>query len=92
MDTATIIQIVEAIVLICVTLGLGVAAKLYLDGKKAGELNAYIVPRTYDDALWHTYGLKQRKHVVRIVTRGDADPRSKGKSVGLRAAVTYRNP
>ena len=38
MDTATIIQIVEAIVLICVTLGLGVAAKLYLDGKNLIEM------------------------------------------------------
>ncbi len=38
MDTATIIQIVEAIVLICVTLGLGVAAKLYLDTRKMLEM------------------------------------------------------
>ena len=38
MDTATIIQIAEAIVLICVTLGLGVVAKFYLDGKKFIEM------------------------------------------------------
>lgn len=38
MDTATIIQIAEAIVIICVTLGLGTAAKFYLDGKKLIEM------------------------------------------------------
>jgi len=38
MDAATIIQIIEGIVLICVTLGLGVVAKFYLDGKKFIEM------------------------------------------------------
>jgi hypothetical protein len=70
----------------------GGKADVYLDGKKAGEINAYIVPRTYDDALWHTYGLKQGPHLLRIVTRADADSRSNGKMVALRAAVTYRHP
>lgn len=37
MDTATIIQIVEAIVAVAMALGLGVVGKLYVDSKKAYE-------------------------------------------------------
>jgi hypothetical protein len=68
----------------------GGRADVYLDGKKAGEINAYIVERTNDDALWHTYGLKQGPHTVRIVTRNDADSRSEGKRIVLQSAVTFR--
>ena len=68
----------------------GGRADVYLDGKKAGEINAYIVERTNDDALWHIYGLKRGPHTVRIVTRTDADPRSKGNRLALQAAVTFR--
>jgi hypothetical protein len=68
----------------------GGRADVFLDGKKAGEINAYIVERTFDDALWHVYGLKQGQHVLKIVLRGDADPRSKGKAVPIYSAVTFR--
>jgi hypothetical protein len=68
----------------------GGRADVYLDGKKAGEINAYIVPRTNDNALWHTYGLRQGPHTLKIVTRDDADPRSKGRDVAIYSAVTFR--
>ncbi len=68
----------------------GGRADVYLDGKKAGEINAYIVERTSDNALWHIYGLKQAPHTLRIVTRDDADARSKGKRIMLQTAVTFR--
>ncbi len=68
----------------------GGRADVFLDGKKAGEINAYIVERTNDDALWHTYGLKQGPHTLRIVTRGDSDPRSKGTELAIYSAVTFR--
>ncbi len=70
----------------------GGRADVYLDGEKAGEINAYIVPRTNDDDLWHTYGLSQGPHIVRIVTRADTDPRSKGNRIVLQTAVTFRAP
>jgi len=50
------------------------------------------VERTNDNALWHTYGLKQGPHTLRIVTRDDTDPRSKGKRILLQTAVTFRAP
>ncbi len=68
----------------------GGRADVYLDGKKAGEINAYIVPRTNDDALWHTYGLDQGTHTVRVVKRSDADARSKGNRLTLQSAVVFR--
>ena len=68
----------------------GGRADVYLDGEKAGEINAYIVPRTNDNALWHVYGLRQGRHTLRIVTRDDADPRSAGKEIAIYSAVTFR--
>jgi hypothetical protein len=68
----------------------GGRAKVYLDGKSVGELDAYIVPRTHDNALWHVYGLKDREHTLRIVTTGGADERSAGRKVSIERAIVYR--
>ncbi len=65
---------------------------VYLDGKKAGVADAYIVERTHDNVLWNVYGLKAREHTVRFVTVADADSRSKGKRVAISGAVIYRKP
>jgi hypothetical protein len=68
----------------------GGRADIYLDGKKVGVADAYIVERTHDNALWHTYGLKPGAHTLRLVTTADADPRSKGHRVALERAIVYR--
>lgn len=68
----------------------GGAAKVYLDGKKVGDINAYLVPRTFDSDLWHTYGLEDGPHTLRIVTTKKADKRSKGQDIAIRRAVIYR--
>jgi hypothetical protein len=69
----------------------GGRADVYLDGKKSGmPLDAYITERTHDNALWHVYDLKPGAHTVRVVTRGDADSRSRGKRVVINGAITYR--
>jgi hypothetical protein len=65
-------------------------AEVYLDGKKVGLADAYIVERTHDNALWNVYGLKQGQHEVRLITVNEADARSKGKRVAIHGAVTYR--
>jgi hypothetical protein len=82
----------SAIILVGSCTQSGGKADVYLDGRKADEINAYIVPRTNDDVLWHAYGLKQGDHIVRIVTRDDVDARSKGKRIAVETAVTFRNP
>jgi hypothetical protein len=68
----------------------GGRADVFLDGQKAGEIDAYVVDRTHDNDLWHAYGLKPGKHLLRIVTRDDSDSRSKGKELTIATAITYR--
>ena len=67
----------------------GGRADVYLDGKKAGEIDAWIPERTHDNDAWHVRGLPAGKHTVRIVTRGDADSGSKGKKTRIDWAVVY---
>jgi hypothetical protein len=79
-----------AIALVGVYSQAGGRADVYLDGKRVGSLDAYIVDRTNDNDLWHTYGLGPGSHTIRIVTRGDADARSTGKKVSIERAFVYR--
>lgn len=67
----------------------GGRADVLLDGAKAGEIDAYIVPNTHDNDLWHVTGLAPGEHVARIVLRGDKDPRSSGTEVTIEEAVCY---
>ena len=68
----------------------GGRADVFLDAKRSGEIDAYIPPDTNDNALWHTYGLADGTHTVRIVTRADKAQTSRGTTVALTGAVTYR--
>lgn len=70
----------------------GGKAEVFLDGKRVGTADAYIVERTHDNVLWSAYGLKPGPHTVRFVTTGAADPRSQGKRVSIEGAVIYRAP
>ncbi|HNV03175.1 MAG TPA: ADP-ribosylglycohydrolase family protein [Vicinamibacterales bacterium] len=68
----------------------GGRADVYLDGAKAEPIDAYAGPRTHDNDLWHAYGLAQAPHTLRIVPRGEADPRSTGTRIAVTGAVVYR--
>jgi hypothetical protein len=68
----------------------GGRADVFLDGRRVQAIDAYVAERTHDNDLWHGYGLGQRQHVLRIVKRADADPRSVGKAVSILGAVVYR--
>jgi ADP-ribosylglycohydrolase len=68
----------------------GGRADVFLDGEPAAAIDAYAGARTHDNALWHTYGLADGRHVLRIVTRADADPRSTGRVVSILEAVVYK--
>jgi hypothetical protein len=70
----------------------GGRAEIFLNGKRAGIADAYIVERTHDNALWHRYGLKPGEHTLRIVTLGDSDSRSKGSRISIQRAIVYRAP
>jgi hypothetical protein len=68
----------------------GGRADVYLDGKKVRGIDAYVDSKTWDNDLWHTYNLKPRQHVLKIVARDEAHPRSKGKKLLINEAVIYR--
>jgi hypothetical protein len=68
----------------------GGRADVYLDGAPTHAIDAYVIERTHDNDMWHVFGLAQGPHTLRIVTRADADPRSKGAAVSIAEAVVYR--
>ena len=68
---------------------MGGRADVYLDGKKVEGIDAWIPERTHDNDLWHVTGLEPGRHTVRVVARGDADPRSKGTEVRIDWAIVY---
>jgi hypothetical protein len=63
---------------------------VYLDGKRVGLADAYIVERTHDNVLWHTYKLPPGDHLLKLVTLAEADPRSRGHKVVIERAIVYR--
>ena len=67
----------------------GGRADVFLDGEKAGEIDAWIPKNTSDDDYWHISGLSAGKHSVRIVARSDADARSSGTKVQFVRAIVY---
>jgi len=67
----------------------GGRADVYLDGARAGEIDAWIPERTNDDDYWHATGLASGPHTVRIVVRPDGDSRSKGRALRIEGAVVY---
>jgi hypothetical protein len=67
----------------------GGRADVYLDGAKAGEIDAWIPERTHDNDYWHRTGLANGRHSVRIVRRADADSRSKGRRLQIERAIVY---
>jgi hypothetical protein len=68
----------------------GGRADVYLDGAPTQAIDAFVAGRTHDNDVWHVYGLPQGPHTLRIVTRADADPRSKGAAISIAEAVVYR--
>jgi hypothetical protein len=68
----------------------GGRAKVYLDGAYVGDIDAFVAERTLDHALWHAYGLPPGKHVVRIITTGEADKRSTGTKIAIGRAIVFQ--
>ncbi len=68
----------------------GGRADVWLDGKKAGLIDAWIPERTYDNDYWHETDLEPGPHTVRVVVRADADLRSGGRLIQIERAIVYR--
>jgi hypothetical protein len=67
----------------------GGRADVYLDGARAGEIDAWIPERTHDNDYWHVTGLANARHSVRVVRRADTDSRSKGRRLQIERAIVY---
>ncbi|PYQ16032.1 MAG: hypothetical protein DMF79_19100, partial [Acidobacteria bacterium] len=67
----------------------GGRADVYLDGARAGEIDAWIPERTHDNDYWHVTGLAPGRHTVRIVVRGDPGSRSSGRQIEIQRAIVY---
>ena len=68
----------------------GGQAQVWVDGQKAGQLDAYLGDHTRENVLWHLCNLKPGDHTLKLRTTGKADPRSKGKRITIQTAVVYR--
>ncbi|MGH9159251.1 MAG: ADP-ribosylglycohydrolase family protein [Vicinamibacteraceae bacterium] len=67
----------------------GGRADVSLDGKKIGEIDAWQVPRTYDDVYWHVMGIAPGAHTLQVRTRADKHERSTGTTIAIKGAVVY---
>ncbi|MBI5688703.1 MAG: ADP-ribosylglycohydrolase family protein [Verrucomicrobia bacterium] len=68
----------------------GGRADVFVDGRKQELVaDAYVAPDNHDNDLWRIFGLPAGPHVLRLITRPDADPASQGREIALREAVVY---
>ena len=71
----------------------GGQADVYIDGRKAGPLlDAYAPERTWDNALWGIFALRDGPHELRFVLRGAGNPASHGTRVSITRAIAFRPP
>jgi len=63
---------------------------IYLDDEIVARVDAYIPKDTTDKDLWHTYGLEDGPHTVRIVTLDERHPKAKGSWIRIEYAKVYR--
>lgn len=67
----------------------GGRAKVWLDGKPAADIDTFADESTFDNGMWHVYGLKPGDHTIRVVLTGENDKRSQGTEVQLQSAVVF---
>jgi hypothetical protein len=67
----------------------GGRADVWIDGKKAEAIDAWIPERTFDNDYFHVTGLRDGRHTLRLVVRADADRRSGGKKIAIERAIVY---
>ncbi len=70
----------------------GGKADVYLDGKLDRTVDVYSDERgsKENEAVWHAFGLKNGKHTVRLVVRGEPYASNKGMNVAVTDLVIFR--
>ena len=70
----------------------GGKADVYLDGKLDRTVDVYPDEdhsKSGED-VWHAFGLKNTKHTIRLVVRGEPYPGSKGSDIALTDLIAFR--
>ncbi|MBI3473700.1 MAG: ADP-ribosylglycohydrolase family protein [Candidatus Solibacter usitatus] len=70
----------------------GGRADVYLDGKLDKTIDVYPDEDSTKrgESVWHAFGLKNGRHAIRLVVRGEPYSGSKGSDVGIDALVVFR--
>jgi hypothetical protein len=70
----------------------GGKADVYLDGKLDRTVDVYPDEdgQKGGESVWHAFGLKNAKHTVRLVVRGEPYPGSKGAEIGIDGVIVFR--
>ncbi len=70
----------------------GGKADVYLDGKLSRTVDVYPDEDQGKgaEAVWHAFGLKNGKHTVRLVVRGEQYPGSSGAVIALNDLISFR--
>lgn len=70
----------------------GGRADVYLDGKLDRTVDVYPDEDNgkTGESVWHAFGLKNGKHEVRLVVRGEPYANSKGKDIEVRDLIVFR--
>lgn len=70
----------------------GGKADVWLDGKLHKTVDVYPDEnsRKAGESVWHSFGLKNGKHTIRLIVRGEPYPGSKGSDIGIDDLVVFR--
>jgi hypothetical protein len=70
----------------------GGKADVYLDGKLDRTVDVYPDENSMKggESVWHAFGLKNSKHTVRVVVRGEPYSGSKGSDIGIDDLIVFR--
>lgn len=70
----------------------GGRADVYLDGKLDRTIDVYPDETNIKtgESVWHAFGLKNGKHAVRLMLRGEPYADSKGTKIGIEDLVVFR--
>jgi hypothetical protein len=70
----------------------GGTADVYLDGKLDRTVDVYPDENSTKtgEAVWHAFGLKNGKHTVKLVVRGEPYPGSTGSEISLDDIIVFR--
>jgi hypothetical protein len=70
----------------------GGQADVYLDGKLDRTVDVYPDENSMKggESVWHAFGLKNSKHTLRVVVRGEPYSGSKGSDIGIDDLIVFR--